>query len=103
MKFYLIGWYQQKHPFLTAKSTPAKYNDIILIPYILQIYVVKWYNTYILNTEIYRTEAMIWQHYTGLASKNPPGRKSAVVKLANVNCQLSYISEEITWKNSVYI
>ena len=42
----------------------------IVIPQQLQLYVVKWYHTYILHTRWYRTEEIILQHVHCLDIRN---------------------------------
>ena len=40
----------------------ATFNDKIVIPQLLQRYVVKWYHMYLLHKLLDRTEAMIFKH-----------------------------------------
>ena len=76
ISFNLIDCYQQEEPFPTEKLKCAEYSkgsfrggqstiniithkDIIVIPQKLQKYVVRWYHTYIRNSALDQTEAMI--------------------------------------------
>ena len=76
----LIQKYQRSGPIITAKCKYGTYHkgsfrggsniglklipykDHIVIPSILQIYVVHWYHMYLLHPGTDRTEAMIRQH-----------------------------------------
>ena len=85
MHFYyilkLIDQNQRKDPSLTAKYTTGTYQkysfrgeininlnlvlceDKIVIPSIIQSCVLHWYHTYLINTVMDRTEAMIHHHW----------------------------------------
>ena len=85
--------YQRTEPVLMAKYKDVMHHkgyflggsnidinlltceDDIFIPLILKSYVLHWYHTYLLNTWMDRTEAMIIQFFTGMASYMPSGRK----------------------------
>ena len=76
----MIPKYQQSEPTIIAKYKYCMYhkgyfhggsntgiqlimcNDSIVIPSILQSYILYWYHTYILHAVIDRTKAMICQH-----------------------------------------
>ena len=57
-----LTWSEYKKGSFSGGRNTIKlvtFKDKIVIPQLLQKYVVKWYNTYILNPGLDRTEAMI--------------------------------------------
>ena len=79
LSFKIIDRYQREDPILTGKLTCSEcekvslcgginnfelvtFKDKIVIPQLLQKYVVKWYHTYLLNPGLDITEMMICQH-----------------------------------------
>ena len=59
-------------------------NDKIIIPQLLQRYVVKFYHTYLFHLGLDRTEAMIFNIFTGPALEKLSVRKSRSVACDNI-------------------
>ena len=112
LSFKIVDRYQWKDSIVTEKlnSTENKkgsfrgildtiklvtFKNKIVIPQLLQRYVVKWYHTYILHTGRYRTQAMIHQHFYW-----PGIRKNARKEVTKCDvCQLTKRSTKITVKH----
>ena len=79
LSFRLIYRYHQEYPILTENNNSEEcikgsfcgvqnninlvtFNDKIVIPQLLQMYVVEWYHAYILHPGLDRTEAMLCQY-----------------------------------------
>ena len=56
----------------------------IVIPSIVQCFVLHWYHIYLLHPGVDRTEAMILQHFTCQGLEMSHGRKYKIVTLTNV-------------------